>query len=299
VVLAAQNVALVIAAVAAFIVVIPGVAQADSPGWLVFCPYHHSATDDPIVFPGVPGAAHLHDFFGSTTVNATSTVGSMEASTTTCGDPGDTAGYWTPALYSNGVKINPQGTSITGLRTRQEFYYRKVGTGPVTVPPEGFKMIAGTSTATSKTGKYGTEIYWGCHDNSTGKKLTPVNCTTGIITLHVQFPSCWDGVHLDTPDHKSHVAYPSSGVCPASNPVRIPRVIERFEYPLAPNGTANGTALPAGQITLATLNPDGTKSSQGSVYGAHADWWQTWNQARFAQLVQNCLNAQINCGTFG
>jgi hypothetical protein len=25
------------------------------------------------------------------------------------------------------------------------------------------------------------------------------------------FPTCWDGVNVDSPDHKSHVAYPSKG----------------------------------------------------------------------------------------
>ena len=25
------------------------------------------------------------------------------------------------------------------------------------------------------------------------------------------FPTCWDGVHLDSPDHKSHVAFPVKG----------------------------------------------------------------------------------------
>jgi len=35
------------------------------------------------------------------------------------------------------------------------------------------------------------------------------------------FPTCWDGVNVDSPDHKSHVAYPSKGTfestfeCPA------------------------------------------------------------------------------------
>jgi len=34
------------------------------------------------------------------------------------------------------------------------------------------------------------------------------------------FPTCWDGVNVDSPDHKSHVAYPvngtfeTGGVCP-------------------------------------------------------------------------------------
>src|SRR4051812_19414717 len=42
----------------------PAVAYAGSPGWITECPYSHSAKDDPIKFPGRPGASHLHDFFG-------------------------------------------------------------------------------------------------------------------------------------------------------------------------------------------------------------------------------------------
>ena len=43
--------------------------------------------------------------------------------------------------------------------------------------------------------------------------------------------SCWDGKNLDSPDHKSHVAYPasgsfeSSGPCPGSHPVKLPQVM--------------------------------------------------------------------------
>lgn len=44
-------------------------------------------------------------------------------------------------------------------------------------------------------------------------------------------PSCWDGVTLDPPDHKSHVAFPASGTyetngpCPSTHPVKIPQVM--------------------------------------------------------------------------
>lgn len=43
--------------------------------------------------------------------------------------------------------------------------------------------------------------------------------------------SCWDGKNLDSPDHRSHVAYPASGSfestgpCPATHPVRLPQVM--------------------------------------------------------------------------
>ncbi len=49
--------------------------------------------------------------------------------------------------------------------------------------------------------------------------------------LNLEPCRCWDGKNLDSPDHKSHVAYPASGSfettgpCPASHPVRIPQVM--------------------------------------------------------------------------
>lgn len=45
--------------------------------------------------------------------------------------------------------------------------------------------------------------------------------------VNVRFPSCWDGVNLDSPDHISHMAYPvnesfeSNAPCPDSHPVRM------------------------------------------------------------------------------
>ena len=48
---------------------VAAVASAGSPGWITECPYSHSAPDDPIRFPGQPGASHLHDFFGVTTTS--------------------------------------------------------------------------------------------------------------------------------------------------------------------------------------------------------------------------------------
>jgi hypothetical protein len=36
---------------------------------------------------------------------------------------------------------------------------------------------------------------------------------------------CWDGVNLDSANHKSHVAYPGyNGKCPTTHPVKIPQL---------------------------------------------------------------------------
>lgn len=49
------------------------------------------------------------------------------------------------------------------------------------------------------------------------------NCPNGL-RLQIIFPACWDGVNLDSPDHKSHMAYPDrldNGKCPTTHPKRF------------------------------------------------------------------------------
>lgn len=56
------------------------------------------------------------------------------------------------------------------------------------------------------------------------KDYIDANCPDGI-RAELMFPSCWDGVNLDSDDHKSHVAYPDlviNGDCPDTHPVRLP-----------------------------------------------------------------------------
>lgn len=55
------------------------------------------------------------------------------------------------------------------------------------------------------------------------KGYMDANCPQGI-RAEIFFPSCWNG-ELDSPDHKSHMAYPSTvngGSCPKSHPRRVP-----------------------------------------------------------------------------
>src|SRR5919109_941291 len=82
-----------------------GVGQRASTGWIVSCNYSHSLSDDPIVFPGRPGAAHLHDFFGARSTDRSSTAAFLPTGGTTCAMPADTSAYWMPALYKNGLHV--------------------------------------------------------------------------------------------------------------------------------------------------------------------------------------------------
>ena len=63
------------------------------------CNFSHRAQVDPVVSPGGT-SAHMHDFFGNKSTNASSTYDTMTATgvATTCSRPEDTAGYWIPTV---------------------------------------------------------------------------------------------------------------------------------------------------------------------------------------------------------
>ena len=251
--------------------------------------YVGSANDDPIVFPGQSGATHLHDFFCNRETTAHSTHEQMVRAGTSC-PSGDTAGYWAPALYKGTVKIDPLGPP-----TRQQVYYRNSnyssGTRVEAFPPD-FKMVVGKAKADTLAvanaidpvsgigAKIGSEQYWGCSNNSeSGKPTVPVNCSSGIIALHVGFPTCWNGVKVAGDQIAAGtMRWSSGGVCPTGFSRKLPRLIERFEYQVGTSSTG---------ITLAS----------GNVYSVHADFWNTWQQAKLECLVERSLNAGVELGT--
>jgi len=258
----------------------PELALAGSAGWIVSCNYSHSLNDDPIVFPGQPGAAHLHDFVGASTTDRSSTAASLQAGGTTCAMSADTSAYWVPALYEDGVRVLPAATSKNAL-----FYYRRKGapSGTMVQPfPRGLKIIIGNAHAKSpqENPQLGTDIIFKCGPGSTTDlPAPPSQCASGILVMSLRFPNCWDGVNLDSPDHRSHMAYPAGSRCPKSHPVVLPRIESFFRYMV-------GTG-PIGKITL----------SSGPYYTAHQDFFNAWDPAVLQTLVTNCLNAQVNCGT--
>jgi Domain of unknown function (DUF1996) len=241
----------------------------------VECRLSHQARVDPIVTPG--GVAHhMHDVFGNVSTAADSTYDSMRAAATTCSARGDRAGYWSPAL------VAPDGTFVQPERAI--FYYRNrpAEYGPTRPFPPDFRMIAGGPEAFPNA-------YWTCDGEkdtalSTRRDFIP-NCGAGgKIKLHVFFPSCWDGVRLDSRDHRSHVAYgqDSDGLldatnpdlCPRSHPVKIPQLDYRVLFPVS-NGRRH-------------------KLADGSVV-PHADFWNTWVQSELDGWVQKCLWGGISC----
>ncbi|HVL90258.1 MAG TPA: DUF1996 domain-containing protein [Actinomycetota bacterium] len=238
-----------------------------------------SAPDDPIVSPGAADSSHLHEFYGNTAIHPSSTYESLIVAATGCehskaGDePGDTASYWHPTVSVNGARVAaPKSTFYYSNRARKK-------PGTMKAWPAGLKAIAGNGKATSPQST--SIVYWGCGDGSSVSKVNmPPQCKAGDagLTVHVIYPDCWDGVRLDSPDHKSHLAYSNkSSVCPSTHPVSLPWLMQRFQW-------TNFYPAPS-SITL----------SSGPAYTFHSDFWNTWNQARLEQLVAFCINAGKKC----
>ncbi|RYP32944.1 hypothetical protein DL767_004960 [Monosporascus sp. MG133] len=211
---------------------------------------------DPLVTPGLVQSPHIHQIVGGNSFNATMNpveydpVG--ESTCTTCSFSEDFSNYWTANLYfraRNGTyKRVPQMVNL-GLQGEEgmTIYYIPPYDGVTTVTAfaPGFRMLVGDAELRQPEGQqrqlchrcYTTveqEPFGGppCVDGSgmDTAALPPQACAGGIRAT-ITFPTCWDGKNLDSPDHKSHVAYPESGTfettgpCPASHPVRLPQVM--------------------------------------------------------------------------
>ena len=249
-------------------------APGDAGVFSVRCVFSHNASDDPIVSPGRPGEAHGHEFFANRSTNASSTYGSMLAGGTTCPLTGDTAAYWYPSLMA------PDGTRVPPVQVLA--YYRSAPTTDTQTIPADLRMIAGGNTNLPPAPILAQRsLSWSCVD--TGPfSTTPPNCGKKQIKAHVHFPWCWDGANLDSADHRSHMAYGSSGrTCPATHPVMLPRLTLHVTY-----GVKNATGYMLASDEMFGL-PAGTS--------LHADFWQTWDQGVLDFLVNRCLRGGESC----
>lgn len=243
--------------------------QGRVPQFKVECSWSHSAPDDPIVHPGKPGRAHLHDFFGSTETDADSTPSSLLGTDTTCQNRNDTAAYWAPAVLRDGEPVEPTGSVA---------YYRPgPGVDPADVVPypAGLVVIAGDQTATDPQSL--DVAAWHCGASPILHSDPPACPRTAPLGVRIAFPDCWDGERLDSEDHQSHMDYSEGGACPDSHPVAVPQLTFEVHYPI-------------------TGEPSELALASGGVRSMHADFVQAWDQAALEREVRACLNGGRVCG---
>jgi len=258
------------------------------------CQVAKYAFDDPIVFPGQPGKSHLHTIFGNTGFDAYSTAESLATTgNSTCrGGTINRSAYWVPSMIDTrtGAPLAPMFES--------NFYYKTGYALPPTLikpMPAGLRIIAGDPKG-SPTAPSSAAIYACVWDggNSNWSSSIPTDCpatSNSWLIMGIDFPQCWDGVNLDSPDHKSHMANPvnvkanNTGNCPSTHPVAIPQIAFQVLYQVRVTG----------ETKYWRLSSDAYDATKPAGFSGHGDWFNGWKQDIVEVWVKNCDNAQKDC----
>jgi hypothetical protein len=299
-----------------------GVPSSGAPDFGAFrfqCSASHISKDDPIVYPGQPGKSHLHQFFGNTLTNAYSTYESLRTSgMSTCGNPtinpANRSGYWTPTLMDGlGNIIQPTSYSIYYKRwPKTDFHCNSQGGYPTAFNVEGaqcatvpnaLRFIMGYNMlhpADTPTGSVQFQCNGDLHNYETmTQALDRCRALTGpqLFIARIEAPNCWDGKNLDSPDHRSHVAYATYGPnpdgsdgwgylrCPTTHPVVIPTYTMTITYYIQAGDDTTKWHYSSDEMMPGT--------APGTTF--HGDFYSAWEPVVRAMWTDNCIEKDLNC----
>ncbi len=249
-------------------------AVVEDRGFDLRCEVSHVSFDDPIVLPWQPGASHQHQFFGNRTVDSSPGYSRVAGGPSSCDDPDASPAYWTPTLLDGaGRRVDSIGATA--------FHRVRDGIEPTEVVayPPGFTVVAGP---TPPSGPEAGTIRWACGTEwvpvgeGSDEAAPPACAADQVLRLWITFPDCWDGLRESSFGSGAHVRFStgSPSACPASHPVPVPQLTLAVDYP--------------------PVDPQGLSVSSGELRTLHADFWNTWDQARLERLVTECF-AGIGC----
>jgi Domain of unknown function (DUF1996) len=241
------------------------------------CASSHRRGDDPIVFPNQAGVSHIHEFFGNRTTNADSTLESLRLGDTNCDPVADKSAYWVPTLYQNGEPVAPERVTI---------YYQGITDPAAAVPhPQGLRYVVGNALAT--TPDENPAARWSCVGHTESSRDFLSCPADSKLETYLDFPTCWDGERLDSPNHRDHMAFATGDSCPETHPVVVPRLEFLITYPVHGDG-----------LSLAGTR-DGSNVTNAPGYTFHGDFMNAWDPEELERRVRDCINPSRTCGTDG
>ena len=167
--------------------------------------------------------------------------------------------------------------------------------GDACVPvPAGLRFIFGYDMVT-KTPATGS-LFWQCVSNNGNTITNPMSptmtaalagCPVGAqLEARMEAPDCWDGVRLDSPNHRDHVAFGNydTGVyrCPAG----YPKVMPQFTLGAFWTVTASASTWTLSSDEMAMTAPGGS---------FHSDFFSAWDPTVEQLWTTNCIDKLLNC----
>jgi hypothetical protein len=196
----------------------------------------HLNTANVVTVPGVPGPTHhVHDYIGNLATDVNSTVEGLANGETTCAN-GDRSTYFWPVLRT-GVRAGAAGHGEIQTPASVTLTLYGSPTGPVVPMPRFLRATVGDARAA--TNPMGLDRpTWTCASEPQRRTEKYPLCPPGDQVVRVfDFPSCWDGMHADSADHRGHLVFPdAAGFCPAGT-FAVPRLKITIGY-ARPGGTA-------------------------------------------------------------
>ncbi|KAH7389462.1 hypothetical protein DE146DRAFT_163823 [Phaeosphaeria sp. MPI-PUGE-AT-0046c] len=231
---------------------------------------------DPIVFPGSFTKSHLHSFYGSDAVVAsTKTSAEIQKGCTAADNPNDLSVYWVPTV----LYTADGGKTHAPVPVSRFSAYYNLGETPAEVPiPQDLQMVAGDASATTKDKMIASAASeWFCE----GDAASPLDangfpskgCSTHLQQL-LLFPQCVDPETLKT-GYKDR----RGGACPAGMK-SMPQLRFSIRYDLR-------KVLPQGWTGTAPV-----KLACGPAWCSHGDFVNGWTEEAAKNMLATTMEKQ-------
>ncbi|KAF3358795.1 hypothetical protein VDGD_09409 [Verticillium dahliae] len=269
---------------------------------------------DPMISPGEP-SLHLHSIHGSSGFSMNATYDDLrDGDCTSCRVLQDKSAYWHPSMYFQDTDTGEFELveQVGGMLAYYQYHLPKL-----VAFPAGFRMVAGDTKQRSWTtwnltqpdppanewDALGLKTQQSLRERSMGfnclnyagqaeptlyrhflptQQFIQANCPNGIRT-EINFPSCWNGVDLDSEDHRSHVAYPdelNNGKCPEGFDKHLPNMLFEVVWNTKPLEGRNG------RFVMSNGDAEG--------FGYHGDFIMGWDEGFLQQVIDTCTSDSGN-----